>query len=116
MARNEDGDESGWGSRTFFASHDDLSEWHFVGDESDQWIYESPKMFRHGSDLYLVARTDPGWKRYMFFCLERYICRWSVLEQRQSTAEHLAGLGASSGRLGELLPEAARDGHLATGH
>ena len=60
MARNEDGDESGWGSRTFFASHDDLSEWHFVSEESDQWIYESPKMFRHGSDLYLVARTDPG--------------------------------------------------------
>ena len=60
VARNEDGDESGWGSRTFFASHDDLSEWHFVSDESDQWIYESPKMFRHGSDLYLVARTDPG--------------------------------------------------------
>ena len=73
VARNEDGDESGWGSRTFFASHDDLSEWHFVGDESDQWIYESPKMFRHGLDLYLVARTDPGWKIYMFFCLERYI-------------------------------------------
>ena len=60
VARNEDGDESGWGSRTFFAGHDDLSEWHFVSDESDQWIYESPKMFRHGSDLYLVARTDPG--------------------------------------------------------
>ena len=78
VARNEDGDESGWGSRTFFASHDDLSgklslschaschshddlsDWSFVSEESDQWIYESPKMFRHGRDLYLVARTDPG--------------------------------------------------------
>ena len=60
VARNEDGDESGWGSRTFFASHDDLSQWDFVSEESDPWIYESPKMFRHGSDLFLVARTDPG--------------------------------------------------------
>jgi len=59
VARNEDGDESGWGSRTFFASHDDLSVWNFVEDESNPWIYESPKMFRHGSELYLVARTDP---------------------------------------------------------
>lgn len=59
VARNEDGDESGWGSRTFFASQDDLSSWNFVTEESDPWIYESPKMFRHGSELYLVARTDP---------------------------------------------------------
>ena len=60
VARNEDGDESGWGSRTFFADKADLSSWQFVSPESDPWIYESPKMFRHGSELYLVARTDPG--------------------------------------------------------
>jgi len=59
VGRNEDGDESGWGSRTFFASIDNLSNWQFISNESNPWIYESPKMFRHGSELYLVARTDP---------------------------------------------------------
>ena len=61
-------------SRTFFAPASDISDWQWMSDEvqaqstsylprilqSDPWIYESPKMFRHGSDLYLVARTDPG--------------------------------------------------------
>jgi len=60
VGRNEDGDDSGWGSRTFFAPASDLSDWQWISDQSDPWIYESPKMFRHGSDLYLVARTDPG--------------------------------------------------------
>merc|ERR1719369_707327 len=60
VGRNEDGDDSGWGSRTFFAEKEDLSNWQFISNESYPWIYESPKMFRHGSDLYLVARTDPG--------------------------------------------------------
>lgn len=48
--------------------------------------------------------------------LMRYNTRGSVLEQRQSAAEHPAGLGASPGRPGQLLPEAARDGDLAPGH
>jgi len=59
VGRNEDGDESGWGSRSFFAPHTNLSDWRFFSNESDQIIYESPKMFRHGSEFYLVARTDP---------------------------------------------------------
>ena len=37
------------------------------------------------------------------------------MEQRQSPAEHPAGLGAPPGRPGELLPAAARDGDLAAG-
>lgn len=60
VGRNEDGDDSGWGSRTFFAPNSDLSDWKFTTEESNPWIFESPKMFRHGSELYLVARTDPG--------------------------------------------------------
>ena len=66
VGRNEDGDDSGWGSRTFFAPSSDLSDWRFTSDQSHPWIYESPKMFRHGSELYLVARTDPDgpfWSR-----------------------------------------------------
>jgi len=27
-------------------------------DRSDPWIYESPKMFRFGDDIYLIARRD----------------------------------------------------------
>ena len=36
----------------------DLSDWQFVSNQSDPYIYESPKMFRHGGDIYLVARND----------------------------------------------------------
>jgi len=60
VGRNEDGDESGWGSRTFRADKDDLSNWKWTNQTSNPWIFESPKMFRHGKDLYLVARTDPN--------------------------------------------------------
>ena len=31
----------------------------FIGNQSDPIIYESPRMFAHEDDLYLVARTDP---------------------------------------------------------
>ena len=60
VGRNEDGDSSGWGSRTFHANQADLSSLMFTSASSHPWIYESPKMFRHGAELYLVARTDPG--------------------------------------------------------
>ena len=60
VGRNEDGDDSGWGSRTIYAENIDLSDWRFTSKESNPIIFESPKMFRHGSELYLVARTDPG--------------------------------------------------------
>ena len=58
VGRNEHGDESGWGSRTFFAKSNDLSDWQFISNQSDPYIYESPKLFRHGKDIYLVARND----------------------------------------------------------
>ena len=31
----------------------------FVLLQSNPEIFESPRMFRHGNDLYLIARTDP---------------------------------------------------------
>lgn len=31
----------------------------FYDNKSDPYIIESPRMFRHGDDLYLVGRTDP---------------------------------------------------------
>jgi len=59
VLRNEDGDESGWGSRIAHAKAGQLGNWQFASEKSDPTIYESPRMFRHGNDLYLVARTDP---------------------------------------------------------
>ncbi len=61
IGRNEDGDATGWGSRVFRldleSGADATPEW--TDDNSDPKIYESPRMFRHGEDLYLVGRTDP---------------------------------------------------------
>ena len=55
VGRNEDGDDSGWGSRIFSAPADDLSNWIWTEEKSDPEIYESPRMFRHGEDLYLIG-------------------------------------------------------------
>lgn len=61
VMRNEDGDDSGWGSRIAFARPDALGDWRlFPSNASDEYIYESPRMFRHGDDLFLVARRDPN--------------------------------------------------------
>ena len=60
VIRNEDGDESGWGSRLMHGKPGKSAEWIFKSDKSDPTIYESPRMFRHGDDIYLIARTDPS--------------------------------------------------------
>lgn len=62
VLRNEDGDGSGWGSRIIHADAATPGVWEFTEDQSDPTIYESPRMFRHGNDLFLVARTDPSGK------------------------------------------------------
>jgi hypothetical protein len=59
VMRNEDGDDSGWGSRIGKAKPESMGNWElFPKDKSDPNIYESPRMFRHGDDLYLIARRD----------------------------------------------------------
>jgi len=58
VLRNEDGDNSGWGSHVAFAPQSDLGNWQLFPQQSDPWIYESPRMFRHGNDLFLIARRD----------------------------------------------------------
>lgn len=61
VLRNEDGDDSGWGSRIATAASHSLGDWAlYPKNESDPYIYESSRMFRHGNDLYLVARRDPN--------------------------------------------------------
>jgi hypothetical protein len=59
VLRNEDGDESGWGSRIVHSLPGSLGDWElYPKDKSDPNIYESPRMFRHGDELFLVARRD----------------------------------------------------------
>jgi hypothetical protein len=59
VTRNEDGDDSGFGSHLVRAAADDYGKWNFPA-HSDPERYDSPKMFRQGAHLYLVARRDVG--------------------------------------------------------
>ncbi len=59
VTRNEDGDATGFGSHVATAPAADLAHWTFPAT-SDPERYDSPEMFRHGDDLYLVARRDLG--------------------------------------------------------
>ncbi len=61
VLRNEDGDSSGWGSRIARATPGSLGHWSFFpSNASNVNIFESPRMFRVGSELFLVARGDPN--------------------------------------------------------
>ncbi len=55
VSRNEEGDELGWGSKICMAQSDSLGEWECVPDPKK---YDSPLMFRHGKDIYLIGRRN----------------------------------------------------------
>ncbi len=57
VGRNEDGDSTGAGSQLCYAPASNLTEWNCL-EESDPERYDSPELFRHGDDLYLLARRD----------------------------------------------------------
>ncbi|MDP3235587.1 MAG: hypothetical protein Q8N26_22575 [Myxococcales bacterium] len=59
VTRNEDGDATGFGSHVCFAARDALGSWS-CSAKSDPHRYDSPKLFRHGSELFLVARRNPS--------------------------------------------------------
>ena len=59
VTRNEDGDESGFGSHLCTAPHDALSVWDCPSTSAPE-RYDSPELFRHGAEIYLVARRDVG--------------------------------------------------------
>jgi hypothetical protein len=63
VTRNEDGDKTGFGSHVAFAPKGNLGKWEFAED-ADPNCYMSPKMFRHGNDLYLIARKQLGRKPF----------------------------------------------------
>jgi len=59
VTRNEDGDESGFGSHLCHAPADNLALWD-CPSQSNPERYDSPQMFRHEADIYLIARRDIG--------------------------------------------------------
>ncbi len=59
LLRNEDGDGSGFGSLLCHSAGTSLSSWD-CPTTSDPERYDSPKMLRHGDDLFVVARRDIG--------------------------------------------------------
>ena len=59
ITRNEDGDATGFGSHVASAEAGTLGTWRFP-DRSNPSRFDSPRLFRHGRDIYLVARRDLG--------------------------------------------------------
>jgi hypothetical protein len=57
VTRNEDGDATGFGSHVAFAPATSLGTWQFPA-KSSPFRYDSPRMFRQGDDLYLIARRN----------------------------------------------------------
>jgi len=55
VVRNEAGDDLGWGSKVCRASAADISDWTCLGDPKK---YDSPIMFWHDGEAYLVARRN----------------------------------------------------------
>lgn len=55
VIRNEGGDGKSWGSKVCKADPGNLSDWRCV---DTPYKYDSPLMFRHGSDIYLIARRN----------------------------------------------------------
>lgn len=62
MGRNEDGDDSGMGSRYFFVTKaSNYSDWNEIypsKTKSNPDIFESPRMFSWKNRTFLVARRD----------------------------------------------------------
>ena len=55
VSRNEDGDELGWGSKICRAEPGALGAWNCAGDPRK---YDSPLVFRHGEDVWLIGRRN----------------------------------------------------------
>jgi hypothetical protein len=57
VGRNEDGDDSGFGSHVFFAAKDSLGVWTHP-DKSNAYRFDSPRMLISGGEFYLIARRN----------------------------------------------------------
>lgn len=59
VTRLEDGDTTGFGAHVATAPAANLGSWSFPA-RADPERYDSPRLFRHGDDVYLLARRDVG--------------------------------------------------------
>ena len=59
VGRNEDGDDTGAGTQLCHAKASDLSTWMCLSESLPERS-DSPELFRHGKDIYLLARRDIG--------------------------------------------------------
>lgn len=59
VGRLEDGDKTGFGSQIFFAVKDSLHYWQYL-ERAQREALMSPKVFRHGDDIYLISRRQLG--------------------------------------------------------
>ena len=59
VGRNEDGDDTGAGTQLCHAKASDLSTWMCLSESLPERT-DSPELFRHGKDIYLLARRDIG--------------------------------------------------------
>lgn len=57
VMRNEDGDKSGFGSHLSFAKAAEPGRW-VTPKKSNRYRYDSPRMLRVGSEIYLIARRN----------------------------------------------------------
>ncbi len=57
LLRNEEGDDTGFGSLLCSAPVDRPAAWD-CPDVSDPERYDAPRMFRHGDEIYMLARRD----------------------------------------------------------
>jgi hypothetical protein len=88
VLRNEDGDETGFGSHLVHAPASDPSAWQVI-EPNDPYRYDSSRMFKHGDDLYLVGRRnldgpyDKNWS-WLPFDLRKwyYLARYSLTGKR----------------------------------
>ena len=80
VGRNEDGDDSGFGSQIFSANAEHLDQWESL-KKSDPKRYDSPRMFKHGDELYMIARRDIGRKPFGLLSqwLPNSIRKWVIL-------------------------------------
>ena len=62
VSRNDEGDASGWGAHLFFGAAANKGSWQIFPSPERCFpdIYMSPKVFRHGNEIYLIGRTDPN--------------------------------------------------------
>ena len=88
LTRNEDGDESGWGSAVAFAPPGAPGLWAFPA-ASDPERYDSPRLFAHKGELYALARRDlggpfdRGWRRLPFAAQKwLYMARYWLTPKR----------------------------------